>query len=410
MKKALLFALAFIGSAVFNNLLAADITIGTEGYAVTTTTENLDFSTATGIKAYIVKGVYSSGVANLQQVSKVPTGTVIIVKGVQGTYTVNAATGTLDDVSANKLKSLSAATTLKVSEEKGLLTSSSQIKANRCALGNCWNMKDFTLTTTLDEAYKNLIDSNRNTTFSTCFNDATTNAVTDGGDGYGHIQLDLLEAKNNFKIKFIGRTGDWPDNPTSFTIYGANDAEAWNSVDLSKNTSLWTELKTYSKLQYTLETGSNRMADYFTSDALGTTTAYRYVRVVVTKSQLFENGKRTADMMYPEGIEGYEYAEFQIITETKNNYFTYSTSKKGFDGVTADTEAAAGTAYIQLTDAEVANVKSNFISVDVSDGISTINNKESKQTDNTIYDLQGRRVQNPSHGIYIQNGKKIINK
>jgi hypothetical protein len=289
MKKALLFALAFIGSAVFNNLLAADITIGTEGYAVTTTTENLDFSTATGIKAYIVKGVYSSGVANLQQVSKVPTGTVIIVKGVQGTYTVNTAAGTLDDVSANKLKSLSAATTLKVSEEKGLLTSSSQIKANRCALDNSLDMsrENFPPATSIDIAYQWLIDGNRQTTFGTCFNDATNNPITDGGDGYGHIQLDLLEAKNNFKVKFIGRLGDWPDNPTTFTIYGANDAEAWNSVDLSKNTSLWTELKTYSKLQYTLETGSNRMADYFTSDALGTTTAYRYVRVVVTKSQLF---------------------------------------------------------------------------------------------------------------------------
>ena len=30
------------------------------------------------------------------------------------------------------------------------------------------------------------------------------------------------------------------------------------------------------------------------------------------------------------------------------------------------------------------------------------------QTDNTIYDLMGRKVVNPTHGIYIQNGKKIV--
>ena len=30
------------------------------------------------------------------------------------------------------------------------------------------------------------------------------------------------------------------------------------------------------------------------------------------------------------------------------------------------------------------------------------------QGDNTIYDLMGRKVVNPTHGIYIQNGKKIV--
>lgn len=33
---------------------------------------------------------------------------------------------------------------------------------------------------------------------------------------------------------------------------------------------------------------------------------------------------------------------------------------------------------------------------------------ESREADNTVYDLQGRRVQNPSKGVYIVNGKKVI--
>ena len=42
------------------------------------------------------------------------------------------------------------------------------------------------------------------------------------------------------------------------------------------------------------------------------------------------------------------------------------------------------------------------------EGIHSIKNEEMK---NTIYDLQGRRVENPKQGeIYIQNGKKYINK
>lgn len=38
--------------------------------------------------------------------------------------------------------------------------------------------------------------------------------------------------------------------------------------------------------------------------------------------------------------------------------------------------------------------------------ITTVGNDN--QGDNTIYDLMGRKVVNPTHGIYIQNGKKVV--
>ena len=38
--------------------------------------------------------------------------------------------------------------------------------------------------------------------------------------------------------------------------------------------------------------------------------------------------------------------------------------------------------------------------------ITTVGNDA--QGDNTIYDLMGRKVVNPTHGIYIQNGKKVV--
>ena len=38
--------------------------------------------------------------------------------------------------------------------------------------------------------------------------------------------------------------------------------------------------------------------------------------------------------------------------------------------------------------------------------IATVGNDA--QGDNTIYDLMGRKVTNPTHGIYIQNGKKVV--
>ena len=40
-------------------------------------------------------------------------------------------------------------------------------------------------------------------------------------------------------------------------------------------------------------------------------------------------------------------------------------------------------------------------------GIENVSNAKQPQED-VVYDLQGRRVTNPTHGIYIINGKKVI--
>jgi hypothetical protein len=61
-------------------------------------------------------------------------------------------------------------------------------------------------------------------------------------------------------------------------------------------------------------------------------------------------------------------------------------------------------------DGTTGNAK-NFVlqfSDDETTGITNINNDETNKGDNKIYDLQGRQVTTPSHGIYIINGKKIL--
>ena len=39
-------------------------------------------------------------------------------------------------------------------------------------------------------------------------------------------------------------------------------------------------------------------------------------------------------------------------------------------------------------------------------GISEVNTENTQ--DNVIYDIQGRRVMNPTKGLYIVNGKKMV--
>lgn len=93
----------------------------------------------------------------------------------------------------------------------------------------------------------------------------------------------------------------------------------------------------------------------------------------------------------------------------------FNTGSKGigFYKYTEGKALVSNKAYLDVTDAPHAKaaILLNFESV--TNGIETIespveNIHRPRVTDNYYYDLQGRRVEHPSHGIYIKNGKKII--
>ena len=85
--------------------------------------------------------------------------------------------------------------------------------------------------------------------------------------------------------------------------------------------------------------------------------------------------------------------------------------KQGTRGGTS-IKLKAHRAGLRLTES-IARAKSFFIDFDTARenanvaGIRNIG-QEAEGRDNVIYDLQGRRVKNPIHGIYIINGKKVI--
>lgn len=73
---------------------------------------------------------------------------------------------------------------------------------------------------------------------------------------------------------------------------------------------------------------------------------------------------------------------------------------------TTQTYFDANTPFYFLTDDKKAKDKNGYLKfVSEIDGISTVATDGVK--DNTIYDLQGRRVVNPTHGLYIVNGKVV---
>ena len=66
---------------------------------------------------------------------------------------------------------------------------------------------------------------------------------------------------------------------------------------------------------------------------------------------------------------------------------------------------AAGKAYLNIT---AAGAKSFYaLPSTIVTGISTVNAAAAK-ANNAYYDLMGRRVYAPQHGVYIHNGKKVV--
>ena len=75
----------------------------------------------------------------------------------------------------------------------------------------------------------------------------------------------------------------------------------------------------------------------------------------------------------------------------------------------AVTSVPGNKAFLVLTSTE-AQAKSFVLSFDDGEttGIETINVEKNATEDGVYYDLQGRRVEHPTRGIYILNGKKVV--
>ena len=54
------------------------------------------------------------------------------------------------------------------------------------------------------------------------------------------------------------------------------------------------------------------------------------------------------------------------------------------------------------------NIPFSYDNYEATNAIIQVEDTEGSAQDNAIYDLQGRRVQYPTRGIYIRNGKKIF--
>ena len=94
-----------------------------------------------------------------------------------------------------------------------------------------------------------------------------------------------------------------------------------------------------------------------------------------------------------------DYTNFVLANGTHGVNF-YALSKTG--------NISAGKAYLKLPTADInqSNLSRGFVIDD--NGTTSISTPIRNEYDDMLYDLQGRRVNKPSKGLYIMNGKKVI--
>lgn len=98
-------------------------------------------------------------------------------------------------------------------------------------------------------------------------------------------------------------------------------------------------------------------------------------------------------------------AAIPVSTEGSFTYvFAYQNDDLGFFKLTSSVNATADMAYLQTSE-DISGAKVVFGFDEDATGIESIENAKS---DNAIYNLNGVRVDNPTKGIFIQNGKKVI--
>ena len=101
------------------------------------------------------------------------------------------------------------------------------------------------------------------------------------------------------------------------------------------------------------------------------------------------------------------------LAATTGDYVNYvlgsGSSGTGFYRVPASgTTLAAGHAYLQIPAETATGSRALTISFDDENEATAISDVERQDGVSAVYDLQGRRVEQPRSGLYIRNGKKII--
>ncbi|MBR2203124.1 MAG: hypothetical protein IJ914_02840 [Prevotella sp.] len=111
-------------------------------------------------------------------------------------------------------------------------------------------------------------------------------------------------------------------------------------------------------------------------------------------------------------LKGSATSQTSLQSTTNKTYYVFGVkgNEAGFYPVSSSSSfnSAAGKAYLELTDGQAAGARAiemNFVFDAAPTGIATV---RQTMAENVYYNISGQRVANPTKGLYIVNGKKVI--
>lgn len=111
-------------------------------------------------------------------------------------------------------------------------------------------------------------------------------------------------------------------------------------------------------------------------------------------------------------LKGSATSQTSLQSTTNKTYYVFGVkgNEAGFYPVSSSSSfnSAAGKAYLELTDGQAAHARAiemNFVFDAAPTGIATV---RQTMAENVYYNISGQRVANPTKGLYIVNGKKVI--
>ena len=277
-----------------------------------------------------------------------------------------------DDVNANLLalinEAQSLAATTKIGDKAPLITSDEQLTDN-CLWQGGYEIQ-------------NIIDGK----FDTYFHSRVDTPLENGTE---YFQVSLQVLVTGFYIEYTGRSdgqdsgNEWHDTPDRIRI------EATNTPN---DPSSWTVITTE---EYDIP--DIHGAHYKSEEPIVLGAPYQYIRFYILHST--------------SGHDYWNIAEFQMYNaagEAGSPYENNAELAKVVDAIEATCEAKialvrAGTG----TQADIDELQALIDSLKKLTDVEYLNPTLS-QSDRTIYDLTGRRVEKAKKGLYIINGKKVL--
>ena len=267
--------------------------------------------------------------------------------------------------------------------------------------------------------------SNANTSFTLEFVISTVeDLVKIKSDGFGVIQ-----------------TGDKAFTLTAVKLLSYSDSYAVEKVEMGSD-----GIMTYSNI-YNLDFSDTGLTPYYTTSATtgkvtltpatdkktwnyqgyilkGDEGTY-YPKVIGDNSGTFPNGNLLRGNVSEGTVYRSVYSDYTGTGENATKiqtYYRYIFAKKktgdaniGFYKLTKDYTLAAHKAYLETSTDITPGTSGAPLMLDFGNGTTAIMDvfqdemkQQQAQEDNVYYTLQGTRVQNPTKGLYILNGKKII--